>query len=182
VKERPILFSGPMVKAILEGKKTQTRRVVNPQPDGFWDDPNSHPATGLNAIVREEGGKARDRWIHCPYGAPGERLWVREAFCSANDRLFYRADDWLIVDKTLKWTPSIHMPRVASRITLEIIGIRVQRIQDTSEADAKAEGRSLRQDDPAGYFPDTWDALNALRGYSWMKNPWVWVVEFKRVS
>ena len=165
-KERPIIFSGPMVRAILAGRKTQTRRVAK----GF-----SHK---------------------CPYGNIGDMLWAREAYnpgliperSRADGYLgcVYRADDFS-ASYSGGWTPSIHMPRRHSRITLEIVSVRVERLQDISENDAKSEGV------PPNCLPDlgntwatyrqgfimAWDTINAKRGYSWDSNPWVWVVQFK---
>lgn len=147
-KERPILFSGPMVRAILSGEKTQTRRVIKPQ----------YPTSA----------------IKCPYGVAGDLLWVRETFAE-NDVLplsarppgeyIYRAD-------------SVHdMPRRVSRIMLEITGIGVERVQDISEADAKAEGFSGIKE-----FLGLWNDINAKRGYGWGVNPFVWVVSFRRIE
>jgi hypothetical protein len=185
MKERPILFSGPMVRAILEGRKTQTRRVVNididpkvgrfleADPSGFW-------------------GFANDdhfpiQCIHCPYGIKGDRLWVRETWTpvstyepSAETGALYKADfigsedfvDW-------RWKPSIHMPRWASRITLEITGLRVERLQEISEADAIAEGIQHRtMNNPIVEFQWLWESISGPG--SWAMNPWVWVLEFER--
>ncbi len=178
VKERPILFSGPMVRAILDGRKTQTRRIVKPQPtcpavmsawsDGKLIDCNgkAHCIWPADYVVPETGLRP-DLFASCPYGMPGARLWVRETF---SDLIDPGADDkdvkktvWLeetseteywvvdyfadgphtrIMDKvgSRKWKPSIHMPRWASRINLKITGIRVERLQDITEADSVAEG------------------------------------------
>ena len=195
--ERPILFSAPMVRAILAGTKTQTRRVAK------------HPlAQNLSYIVDigkgwfgDEEGEVQ---IRCPYGQPGDRLWVREKWqaVSGNDRARHimthpRPDrGWLEYAATpradepaYKWRPSIHMPRWASRITLEVTGVRVERLQDISEADAMAEGvhYSLLEKIQAGQdrwarhaYKKLWETINGSD--SWDLNPWVWVVEFKRVS
>ena len=206
VRERPILFSGPMVRAILEGRKTVTRRVVN----------ITHRTPGLAAALLPPVGIApRPRVAAelCPYGQPGDRLWVRETFaCNFGRVVAYRADGecgawigdgaggqyWLRHGGIIevpgskgpsfglgkyggRWRPSIHMPRWASRITLEITDVRVERLQEITEEEARAEGRTL-QDFGAGgpgYFPHTWDELNASRGYGWDTNPWVWVVAFR---
>jgi hypothetical protein len=168
VRERPILFSGAMVRAILDGSKTQTRRVVKYR-DYAEDDSQVHAT-------------------ECPYGQPGDRLWVRETWSvppgdevEPGARLLYRADpaddaQWSPAP-LFRWRPSIHMPRWASRLSLDLTGVRVEPVQDISEADAIAEGRNLLVAHP-GYFPDTWDAINAARGYGWDANPWVWVLEF----
>ncbi|HHK5369863.1 TPA: hypothetical protein ACQT21_001347 [Pseudomonas aeruginosa] len=225
MKERPILFTGPMVRAILEGRKTVTRRVVKPQPDflGSMVDPNT-PFKTLDA-----GLHAR---ITCPYGEPGDRLWVRETWhvgkphdktapadilapLLAEGRgitVLYTAGGWQSVgpagreepiypdDQPLpdwagKGRPSIHMPRWACRILLEITAVRVERLQDISEEQALAEGvrgepcDHTRQacadigcwgDTAKGAFGFLWESLNGEG--SWAENPWVWVVEFKRVT
>ncbi|HEJ4757511.1 hypothetical protein FVA82_11755 [Pseudomonas aeruginosa] len=206
MKERPILFTGPMVRAILEGRKTVTRRVVSPQPDflGSMVDPNT-PFKTLDA-----GLHAR---ITCPYGEPGDRLWVREAWAAdaqvdaiAPSDLSQGEPIWYPADLSVRQTgcymiskgrvrPSIHMPRWASRILLEITAVRVERLQDISEEQALAEGvrgepcDHARQacadigcwgDTAKGAFGFLWESLNGEG--SWAANPWVWVVEFKRVT
>ncbi|HFQ7428304.1 TPA: hypothetical protein ACHSVW_005957 [Pseudomonas aeruginosa] len=202
MKERPILFSGPMVRAILEGRKTVTRRVMKPQPDflGSMVDPNT-PFKTLDA-----GLHAR---ITCPYGKPGDRLWVRESFAECYDYCdhpempgaptehfhlgwHYRADGEPKreeLDGFLShWKPSIHMPRWASRILLEITAVRVERLQDITEDQAIAEGIDTH---PMGFygngcitaggaFLELWESING--DGRWAANPWVWVVEFKRVT
>jgi len=190
MKEHPILFSGPMVRAILEGRKTQTRRVIKPQPifkfggDGtfYWkDEPDRFP-----------------QLFECPYGQPGDHLWVREAFAPNyfdNGQPGYKADWSSLAAEYVKeprWYPSIHMPRYLSRITLEITGIRVGRLQDISEKDCCLEtGSPLEWEGPGDEpykrdmrtaFATLWDSINAGRGYSFDSNPWVWVVEFRRVE
>jgi hypothetical protein len=199
VKEHPILFSGPMVRAILEGRKTQTRRVVKPQPSDDWMNgtnwqeyykPGKHQVLEKNLWVENhETGKE----IPCRYGKPGDRLWVRETFNvepMITDEDFYntylkpiyRADDkWKIIPK---WKPSIFMPRWASRITLEITDVRVERLQDISYADVLAEGTPtlIGFNSPRKFqFEQLWESINGKK-YPWSSNPWVWVVEFKRVE
>jgi hypothetical protein len=182
MKERPILFSAPMVRAILERRKTQTRRIMKPQPYGFL----------FQKPVKSLGGAE----IKCPYGQTGDRLWVRETWGTdapnldtcrrgvESDGLFYgpyyAADaDWFD-NHTVRMRPSIHMPRWASRITLEITNVRVERLQDISREDAIAEGTP--PPDAAYSMRDSymmlWESING-RG-SWATNPWVWVIEFKR--
>ena len=164
MKERPILFSGPMVRAILARKKTQTRRVVKAHK---WSDAKH---AGVD--------------FPCPYGADGDRLWVREKFCMAADgHVHYAATDQALGP----WKPSIHMPRWASRITLEITGVSVEQLQDISEGDAEAEGTTpytapaeMPAYKPA--FADLWDSINAKRGYGWDANCWVWVLTFNLIS
>jgi hypothetical protein len=194
IKERPILFSGPMVLAILEGRKCQTRRVVKHV---------THP----DCPYLDLAGMA----VACPYGQPGDRLWVREAFAGGGhgQRVVYRADEPSY--PAYRWRPSIHMPRCASRITLEITGVRVERLNDISEADAISEGiKALSKDggrtikygipdrdglpgnDDDGWHWRNWmpDATlayrqlwNQINGHdSWDANPWVWVLEFRKVT
>ncbi|HHM6395378.1 TPA: hypothetical protein ACRNQ2_004112 [Pseudomonas aeruginosa] len=206
MKERPILFTGPMVRAILEGRKTVTRRVVKPQPDflGSMVDPNT-PFKTLDA-----GLHAR---ITCPHGQPGDRLWVREAWAAdaqvdaiAPRDLSQGEPIWYPADFSVRQTgcsmiskgrgrPSIHMPRWASRVLLEITAVRVERLQDISEEQALAEGvhgepcDHARQacsdigcwgDTAKGAFGFLWEQLNGAG--AWQANPWVWVVEFKQVT
>lgn len=206
MKYRPILFSGPMVRALLDGRKTQTRRVVKPQPrrvDGgvpFGDAPASAHAEPGSMMMR------------CPYGKRGDRLWVREAWAESDMAdgtpvIAYRAGgciaigkndphgpDYLIRAYTFNedvhaeaWRPSIHMPRSASRITLEVTGVRVERLQDISEADAIAEGIQELIDagvdhdgTPRDTFRKLWESINGPG--SWESDTWVWVVEFRRVE
>lgn len=197
IKEHPILFSSDMVRAILEGRKTQTRRVVKVTQRNSWlvDDgwTDNYIKDPENHLVNE-----------CPYGQPGDRLWLRETFYPVTNTLcLYKADgDDIDPAYNLKWRPSIYMPRWASRITLEITGIRVERVQEITNEGAKAEGVELVPAFTAGnmsfsdvygshhYYHDTareafqelWDSINAKRGYSWDANPWVWVIEFKRTE
>ena len=161
VKERPILFNGPMVRAILEGCKTQTRREIKNNPllnAGFTDEFILLPGNA-SAFV-------------CPFGVVGDRLWVKETF----------------EDDEGGWRPSIFMPRWASRITLEITDVRVQRLQEITEEDARAEGYHPKINDSLPdwtakeSFKILWDSLNAKRGLDWDKNPWVWALSFKRVD
>lgn len=171
-----------MVRAILDGRKTQTRRVIKPQPhaaaDAFaWVARGKH-----SRWTAQKDGKAIGLWFLCPYGGPGDRLWVRETWCEFIDdqgrAVACAADGWAECPaEDDRWRPSIFMPRWASRITLEITGVRVERIQDISEEDAQSEGVPI----PI-LFISLWDEINGNRGYGWESNPWVWVVEFKRVE
>lgn len=195
MNERPIIFSGPMVRALLAGTKTQTRRVVKPSPvvDRAWTGGACWQrfAPSIKRPVGEVWS-IRDMHKACPYGVPGDRLWVRETFCddwSDIEGIYYRADGGLhadMFDAGCKWRPSIHMPRAASRITLEITRVRVERLQDISEADAMAEGAApLLVPPDGGSTPHVegyrvlWRALHGPS--SWYANPWVWVIEFRRV-
>lgn len=213
MKYRPILFSGEMVRALLAGRKTQTRRickpamesgkvfdgpatVVYPCPDGSfaaWYGPNV-PTMQESQSLYPTGG------FICQYGTVGDRLWVRETWvpCSNFDPspetcALYRADGheklhWRNIE--WRWKPSIHMPRWASRITLEITGVRVERLDEISESDAHAEGCDGKcpvgnvnayQSGPFGYhYAQLWQSINGPD--SWAANPWVWVVEFRRVD
>jgi hypothetical protein len=191
VKERPILFSGPMVRALLDGTKTQTRRVVK--------------AKHLPFVENLLGAFLDGRWNQrpLPYGQPGDRLWVREAWApeqydaeamsmdavDASVRMpAYRAD--FSGQPAYKWRPSIHMPRVASRILLEVTGLRVQRLQEIGELDARAEGAEPNdayagpaKNRDCGWrngYRILWEQINGPG--SWAANPWVWVIEFKRVT
>lgn len=178
MRERPILFSGPMVRAILEGRKTQTRRVAMVTRCGV-----RVPALGCDP--------APDA-ARCPYGVPGDRLWVRETWYdnltarspeqrASREEVYYRADglpEFEGEESEIRWRPSIHMPRWTSRLTLTITDVRVERLQDITEADAQAEGIETY----AGYarerFRDLWNNLNRSRGFGWDVNPWVWAIGF----
>jgi hypothetical protein len=202
---KPIIFNAESVRAILDGRKTQTRRVVKPQPptDEFGTSyvgpvygpemynpvkidrhGEMYPGAPVYGVYDEDG-----EWgAKCPFGQPGDTLWVREAILPKDHQ--YAADFSKITipdHDAHNWCffysryccPSIHMPRWASRITLKITDVRVERLQDISEADALAEGcRSQIQH--SALFADMWDEINAKRGYPWESNPWVWVLEFSR--
>jgi hypothetical protein len=191
-----------MVRAILENRKTQTRRVVKPQPE-------YHEGTiGAEYFGWKHPGENGKTYINkkppaCPYGQPGDLLWVRETFAKRYtdaerdffaDSIMYRADGGCIIEP--RWTPAIHMPRWASRLTLRITDVRVQRVNEITEEDAKAEGIEFS----GGYylggihavkgtlqcwptareaFTHVWDSINAKRGYSWESNPWVWAITFE---
>lgn len=205
MKERPIIFSGAMVRAILAGNKTQTRRVVNP---------SLHPKT--NAVIWNTADNAFIPWYEsrdegcrtgkpftCPYGAPGDRLWVRETWQTTTtpkdrdtSKLVFAADydgarPGFVEDEWL-WRPSIYMPRWSSRITLEVTEVRVQRLQDISEDDIIAESATVDAVARATGIPwsdlptlhSAWEVLwNNINGdrAPWSSNPWVWAVSFKRV-
>lgn len=191
--ERPILFSAPMCNAILAGTKTQTRRVI---ADKWWV-----------CLDPEDADDRAQALTMCPYGVAGDRLWVRETWGLLDTEpadgpqrahVFFRATNGDRRDlRYQRWRPSIHMPRWASRITLEVIGVRVERLQDISGKDACAEGIERHDDDGVTYygplnrghadprvgFSWLWDAINGKRpGCSWETNPWVWCVAFRRVQ
>lgn len=210
MKERPILFSGPMVRAILDGRKTVTRRpvklrgrwVIEQREDGgLWPyDPTwSHGDDG-------------SPWIACPYGQPGDRLWVRETWCYAHPDYHDEAEGRRMGDRPVReypapwwchyaatddvdeprWRSPLYMPRWASRITLEVVDVRVERLHDITEEDAASEG--VRAEDVAvgnlrvlhemGHlrygFATLWERINGPG--SWAANPWVWRVEFRRLT
>lgn len=197
MKERPIIFSAPMVRAILSGAKTQTRRVVKVRCHSICegDDGKLWPWS-------EDAELAEDFWHPCPFGKPGDRLWVRETWGALPhmlggfqmDSLRYRADgEYQNEHGAWRWRSPLHMPRRASRITLEITDVRVERLQDISEADAVAEGckpirPELVQDglivrpgrSAVEEFRLVWEEIHG--GGSWEKNPWVWVIEFKKLE
>lgn len=242
MKERPILFNGEMVRAILDGRKTQTRRMVKPQPfeDGYFEGTPSFDQFAKQCCTADPriaefsaeavgGGAWREEAVLCPYGTWGDSLWVRETWKPDVDDMTstirYRADGanisiqntksaadaWLGVRRDEeqypyfeepKWRPSIFMPRWASRITLEITDIRVERLNSISEQDAIAEGLRIFNEDNANLYyssiahelewPNDWqlDPVDAYRALweiingkgSWDANPWVWVVEFKTAN
>lgn len=172
MKERPILFSAPMVLAILDGRKTQTRRVVK-----FTE------AGRVRLGRRNWHIDDKDVSMACPYGRPGDRLWVRETWQTIGTKTFYRADWPNTTD--LVWKPSIHMFRADSRIDLEVSAVRRERLLDISTEDARAEGfaphgQGGQEWSPRGWYECLWESINGPG--SWDANPWVWVVEFRRVS
>jgi hypothetical protein len=207
MKEHPILFSGEMVRAILSGQKTQTRRPVKLDLDNCYD---TVTPTGIARHPYCQQTIIRD--FKCPHGQPGDRLWVRETIRKMPGRgnaPVYRADIPDDVAKDFIWTPSIHMPRGASRITLEVVSVRVERLQDITEADAQAEGvERINLTDGILHgvplhpvfgvpkvhpytstykdaFQAAWDtiygsSLKTPRLWS-SENSWVWVIEFKKV-
>ena len=199
MKERPIIFSTEMVRAILEGRKTQTRRVITSKRKLFNNAPNewviSHIEMG-NEWEFKDIKTLADYHILCPYGQVGDRLWVKETFQTLGSKknTVYRATGgaeltWNINGTThretlKKWRSPLFMPRWASRITLEITGLRVERLQDISSPDIHAEGLPIIANSatPLLWYREIWDKLNAKRGYAWKSNPWVWVIEFKRLS
>lgn len=221
MKERPILLSGEMVRAILEGRKTQTRRVIKPQPylcekTGMVWKGSAHGLSfngeketirnfykGLQKTNTVTNGKKK--WQFCPYGKVGDRLWGRESFCTApvieedDAPYLYMADMDGLCLENIRWKPSIHMPREASRILLEITDIRVERLNDISALDICSEGiepvkvslcgrnKNIPEDTIQSMgdallmeaFAKLWESINGAG--SWNKNPWVWVIQFKKI-
>lgn len=221
MKERPIFFSSPMVRAILDGRKTQTRRVVKPvgSDEGFvildygnggWPYRSDDGDSTTHTVKR--GGKIylEETPHSCPYGRPGDRLWVRENWHQRGKYVFALPDSdkssWLGTREITysantkrpghDWRsrPSIHMPRWASRILLEVTAVRVERLADISKDDAMAEGIVLQPDggfgladsthynfsDPTDSYCSLWESINGSG--SWLANPWVWVIEFKKLE
>lgn len=216
-RELPILFSAPMVRAILAGRKTQTRRIMKPlrtanlpSSPGNWK--LEYDANGFGGLVERGEG-----WTSCVplprsrYGVPGDRLWMREtwavevgletvraAHLDDTETVFYRADDshrGPLTDRAGRGRPGIHMPRWASRITLPVVDIRGQRLNDISEEDARAEGFSpdpipclvngklatVAFFDPIRWFAALWDGINVPHA-PWSSNPWVYAISFPAVS
>jgi hypothetical protein len=199
MKERPILFSTPMIRALLNTKpgvwpakpidpsmpyKSMTRRVVKPQPDcdGVWN----HTKFPLSVDSDLEGWwGTTDTGTDHHYSAPekGDILWVRETWENHNDFYHYKADvarDLFDDIKNYKWRSPVFMPREAARITLEVKDVRVEKLHDISERDAQAEGAE-KFPLKAGFYK-IWEELNGKCGYPWQSNPWVWVYEFGRVE
>lgn len=203
MKERPILFSAPMVRALLAGTKTQTRRAAKVESTLGIDSILAPRRAGGHAATYLLPDQAAEAAACCPYGQPGDRLWVRETFghFERNENfkpgceVFYRADGNCL--ELEPWRPSIHIPRWACRITLDITAVRIERLQDISDEDARAEGIECMAGDPeCGYrnyldktgqdwalspresFRSLWESINGPA--SWAKNPWVWVVEFEQ--
>jgi hypothetical protein len=192
MKESPINFSTEMVRAILEDRKTQTRRIIKP-PNKYalpyrWTIVKPHSGGGWMATdgIPEKIKELDKTGFKCPYGEVGDRLWVRETYMiNTMGICVYKAAWWDgAFPKEIKWQPSIFMPRKYSRIILEITGIRCERVQEITEEDAKKEG-VLPDKETGGYvdsFMCLWDSLNAKRGYGWDKNPYVWCVAFRRIK
>ncbi|EPR2495279.1 hypothetical protein SN05_01907 [Serratia marcescens] len=212
MKERPVIFNSEMVRAILDGRKTQTRRVMAVQPEsnqfGLLRITDSTKRSDIGkyhwAESNATGTHQRSALFSCPFGQVGDRLWVREAYqgplfnfdqmetyledTSKFERpefCEYRADggktpEYYDADDNLRfgWKPSIHMPRWASRITLEITGVSVERLQDISEEDAIAEGGTKHFN--IDWFGPLWASIYGVD--SWNANPWVWVIAFHRVE
>ncbi len=207
MNEKPILFNAEMVNAILSGRKTQTRRIMKVQPEpsksrsgDYW-----FPCNKMQSMVHVSDLLPGNPYMPdaheffstcCPLGGIGDQLWVREAFAAGlctESTLAYRAthktedleEGW---GETIKWTPSIHMPRWASRINLLITGVRVERLKDISDVDAAAEGCAYGKGNgeidlavrPENHFPTLWASIYGAE--SWQANPWVWVIDFERME
>ena len=180
--ERPILFSGPMVKAILEGRKAMTRRVVKPEPEFGVEAASVQHEDGKAKAVFQSLSNCSGITVACPYGRPGDRLWVRETWAyECGGGYLYKASHLHMVPGDNRWRPSIHMPRAASRILLKITEIRVERLKDITASDCVCEGIEFESDIFTTYnkFRRLWQSINGPE--SWAKNPWVWVIEFKKI-
>lgn len=204
----PMMFTGPMVRAVLERRKTKTRRVVKPQPpagceytiNGAQTHACCHTSGPIDArsLWVPPVATSSDHRVRCPYGGPGDRLWVRETFAWCNHEglqpadevlthVLFRADGEARDVDSLRWTPSIHMPRQISRISLAVTSVAVERLQAITEEDARAEGAPARlhAGDTDGFlqhrhgFMSLWQNINGRRpGCAWADNPWVWVIGF----
>ena len=180
MRERPILFTAPMVRAILDDRKTMTRRAVKPQP-------TLDHGLVFEGIALGKFGAVSDSVIACPYGTIGDRLWLREAWAGGVDfgTVIYKADGTELPPYNgARWYPSIHMFRRDSRITLEITNVRVERLHEITEEDAEKEGVSFTQYTNANarlHFMELWDSIYGNK-YPRSSNPWVWVIEFRKVK
>ncbi len=190
MNEHPILFNAQAVRAILAGTKTQTRKVIMPQP------PREMVRAAVGITGWWVGWDADDNEVWsalCPYGVSGDMLWVRETFGLTPDEppdgseepgIYYRADWDGTEPVSFSWRSSVLMPRLASRVTLSVTDVRVQRVQNVSEEDVLAEG--ITREDMAHYcwywrpFQVMWNSVNFKRGYPWELNPWVWAITFKK--
>lgn len=209
MKERPILMAAPMVRATLDDLKTQTRRVVKPAPWEVLPNKTGEPPWP-HGFKYEEGSTTHGEpfKMPCPYGQPGDRLWVRETFSILDDGMQERRPVFFADMRNESeaahhspWKPSIFMPYWVSRILLEVTEVRVQRLNDISERDALAEGITWPDRDGQRYqppidtygisgartaaekFQELWDSINGKRpGCTWENNPWVWAITFKRIK
>lgn len=201
MKERGMIFNGEMVRAILDGRKTQTRRPIKWKQTRFTE--IGEREDGSKWPWSEDAEHACDFWHPCPFGAVGDRIWVRETFAALEPGSYEQAkpQEWHCQDlryaatdrlaksdadiRGYKWVPSIHMPRWASRILLEITGVRVERLQSITLGDiCKEDGCGLYDFRPATHGFQVWEELwKSIYGEeSWKANPWIWVIEFKRVE
>lgn len=198
MKTRPILFSAPMVRALLDGSKTQTRRALRIQPIDVI--PMNGDARGINwAGLLSREPEPKGILFRCKFGVPGDLLWVRET----HRKIIGQSGGWIETDyratykhgermgdhigAKAKWTPSIFMPRAASRITLRITEVRCERLNDISNEDAAAEGwpgpdaeNTIASAYPIAWYSRLWESING--NGSWELNPWVWAVSFERVK
>jgi hypothetical protein len=227
MKARPILFNGPMIRALLGGRKTQTRRALNPQPPGgeartlhevVWGEaaeklsaPREKRQTLAWAGFYDSRAPGSTAYYGCPYGVPGDLLWCRETWAhvygiTQRPAAIYRSapmyDGCKPGDFPWQWRPSIHMPRWASRITLEITDVAVERVQEIAPGDVAAEGIEIEpiccerpdiggaccgspepdMEKALGDFRSLWDSINSARGHGWSENPWVWCLFFRVIE
>jgi hypothetical protein len=191
MNEHPILFSSEMVRAILDDLKTQTRRVIKPQPDFdaakmlfpiLWKDNRGGELKELFYDNRwAYDGNSSCKIYRCLYGCVGDKLWVKEKYAFGGNGVFYSDSSDGTVN--IKWMSGRFMPKKFARIWLEITGIGVERLQDISVQDCFAEGVNIQQSSHAQpFYKALWDSINAKRGFGWETNPPVWVIEFKRTE
>lgn len=176
MKQRPILFSTPMVQAILAGRKTMTRRVVKIKELQQSMQIGSISPLDKSFLVKS----GNTNWeVRCPYGEIGDVLWVRETFCFDGENYIFKPNG-----KPYRWKPSIFMPKDAARIWLRITNVRVERLQDISRGDSMSEGcpfpNIAKETNPSAWFAGLWQSINGED--SWNDNPWVWVIEFERIE
>ncbi len=199
MREKPIIFNSEMVRAVLENRKTQTRRVIKKQPKYATEIKCEMRGGNLVAVPYHRGAGMlwnEEAKTKCPYGKVGDRLWVRETWRiyhgSSSAQLYWKATpdltgvqcqekDYKSIKEKPAWRPSIHMSRWMSRINLEITDIRVEKVQDITNDDCQREGLKILQGGILANFAVLWNQINAKRGLRWAVNPWVWVIEFKRI-
>lgn len=196
MKQRPILFSTAMVQAILAGRKTQTRRTT--KLDIANKNPNDWILDGAiinNHFILHNKANKHELWINSPYGLPGDVLWVRETWTKQGNTYKFLSDnlDWKGIHK---FKPSIHMPKEACRIWLEITSVKIERLMKISQKEAISEGiepcgthgyKNYLSNEPmdcfvipCNSFISLWESINGKD--SWLQNPWVWVIEFKQIQ
>jgi hypothetical protein len=171
--ERPISFNDEMMRALLAGRKTQTRRLVAPVPR------RSRRTADGTVKLFDVGGKR----IRCRYGGTGDRLWVRERWAVDGSTYAHAANEDAPHGSKVAWRPSFHMPRCACRVLLDVLEVRAERLMQILRHDARLEGfAGVRTADPLAWFCDLWDRINSAPGTIWRENPWVWVIEFRSAS
>lgn len=188
VKERPIIFSSEMVRAILNNQKIITRRAIKNAYGAFWDHAGYYPKEHFLGVFRfyfkdSDGLADLSPEFHCPYGQKGEHLWIKETW-GLHYGFVYKADNKSCLPSG-GWKSPLFMPRKAARIILEIINVRIEKLQDIRPEDLQQEGIKIDINDEVwtmDNFIKLWDSLNAKHGYGWQANPWVWVIQFKKAK
>lgn len=195
--EKPILFKGDMVRAILDGRKTQTRRVIKNVPDGYHPELFRERVLKTSAWCNIEDENPHMTPVHdkvmfqCPYGKVGDKLWVRETWSKdACEDMHFRADclgTHTELGYKIIWKSPIHLKKIHARLWLEVTGVRVERVRDISGPDIVAEGIKhctdlSKMESDSCRFLVLWESMHGLTNYAWRENPWVWVVEFKRIE